>query len=171
MKHISAILRIAIITLLIALGTTSCNKQRVRERVMNKVGIEALENISGSMAEGWRITLRIKNETAYSPTISNGLGDIFFEGSKVATLRLMEPVRIPQRQTSSVVVPIALSVSNPLKAISLAMRLGQKNVRGIEISLAATIEFAGQKRNIVIERMAADALLGKLGYSLEQKQQ
>ena len=83
----------------------------------------------------------------------------------------MEPVRIPQRQTSSVVVPIALSVSNPLKAISLAMRLGQKNVRGIEISLAATIELAGQKRNIVIERMAADALLGKLGYSLEQKQQ
>ena len=52
MKHISAILRIAIITLLIALGTTSCNKQRVRERVMNKVGIEALENISGSMAVG-----------------------------------------------------------------------------------------------------------------------
>lgn len=170
MKQLSTIVRIAVIALVVALCMTSCNKQRVRDRVMNKVGIESLENISGSMAEGWKLTLRVKNDTAYSPTIDNGSGEIFFDGGRVATVHLIEPVQIPKRQTSSVVVPVALKVSNPLKAISLAMRLGQKNLRGVEVSFDATIEIGGIKRAIRIERTAADALLSKLGISLNQKQ-
>ena len=170
MKHTLYILRTVIIALMVALCTTGCNKQKMRQHIVEKVGIESLENITGSMAEGWRVTLRIKNETAYSPTIEQGTGYVLLDGSRVATLRLMEPVRIPKRQTSSVVVPVALSVSNPLKAISLVMRLGQKNVRGIEISLSATIEVAGSRRDIAIERIAADALLNKLGYSLDKLQ-
>ena len=170
MKQFATILRIAIIALVVTLCTTGCNKQRVRERVIHPVGIESLENVSGSMAEGWKLSLRIKNETPYSPTINNGSGEIFIDGGRVATVRLIEPVRIPKRQTSSVVVPVALTVSNPLKAISLAMRLGQKNLRGVEVSLDATIEVGGIKRAIHIERTSAEALLGKLGFSLNQKQ-
>lgn len=144
----------AIVLLALLFALTGCNKQAQREKLQKKLRIESVEGVSGSMAEGWVIRLRVKNMTGYSPTVTSGKGSVYMGGSKVANVALKEPVRIPKRvESAEVALPVALSLSNPLTALALVGAVRKGNYDGIDISFEAQINVMTANRTIKVERM------------------
>jgi hypothetical protein len=68
-----------------------------------------------------------------------------------------------KRQTASISIPLNISIYNPLKALSLILRIKQRNFDGVDIAFSANIEMAGIKRTIGTERIAATTLLQSFG--------
>lgn len=144
----------AIVLLALLLTLTGCNKEARREKLQKKLRIESVEGVSGSMAEGWVIRLRVKNMTGYSPTITSGKGSVYIGDSKVANVALREPVRVPKRvESAEVELPVALSLTNPLTALALVGAVRKGNYDGIDISFEAQINVMTANRTIKVERM------------------
>lgn len=152
-------------TLLLAtVGFSSCSAQKMQERIKEKLKIEAIENISGSIGSGWIITLRVRNDSSFSPVLTRGEGDIYIDGTKTAYVMLLSPVELPKHSTSSVDVPLSITIHSPLKAIALLMRLSQRNFDNIDIAFKASVKAMGAERNIVVERVGVNVILNQFGY-------
>lgn len=152
-------------TLLLAtVGFCSCSAQKMQERIKERLKIEAIENISGSIGSGWIITLRVRNDSSFSPVLTRGEGDIYIDGTKTAYVMLLSPVELPKHSTSSVDVPLSITIHSPLKAIALLMRLSQRNFDNIDIAFKASVKAMGAERNIVVERVGVNAILNQFGY-------
>lgn len=140
-------------------------KQKSQSTPQERFKIEAIENISGSNDTHWVITLRVRNDYGLSPLLKQGEGDIYYDGTKTAHISLVEPVEIPKKSTSSIALPVSISILNPLKALALLMNLSKQNFDNIDISLRASVRAFGMERDINIERAELNALLKKLGYT------
>ncbi|MBQ5844028.1 MAG: hypothetical protein IIW52_04150 [Alistipes sp.] len=156
---------IKLLTLLfIVVSICSCSPKRVAKQIEKGVTIEAIENISGSAAGGWVITLRVNNQTSYQPTLSNGQGDIYLDNVLTVHADITESITMPKRAVSSITIPLQISVKHPLKAISLLLRLKEKNFEGVDIAFNATVEMMGVKREIGTDKAPAKSILRRLGY-------
>ncbi len=152
-------------TLLLAtVSFSSCSAQKMQERIKEKLKIEAIENISGSIGSGWVITLRVRNDSSFSPVLTHGEGDIYVDGAKTAYVMLLSPVELPKHSTSSVEVPLSITIHSPLKALALLMRLSQRNFDNIDIAFKASVKAMGAERSIVVERVGVNAILNQFGY-------
>ena len=156
---------VKITILLLAIFVVSCSPQKRIERVQEKLAVEAIENISGSLSGGWVITLRVRNQTGYSPVIKAGEGEIYSDNVLTAYAALTAPVTIPKKSVSSVDVPLNIKLHNPLRAISLISKLNGKDFAGIELSLSSEIEVMGIKRQIETKRVSAAKIFEQLGFS------
>ena len=58
----------SIIALAILL-TVGCSPQKRAEKLQDKLAVESIENINGSLSGGWVVTLRVRNQTNYMPTL------------------------------------------------------------------------------------------------------
>lgn len=150
--------------LLTTVSFSSCSAQKMQERMQEKLKIEAIENISGSIGSGWIITLRVRNDSSFSPVLTRGEGDIYIDGTKTAYVMLLSPVELPKHSTSSIDVPLSITIHSPLKAIALLMRLSQRNFDNIDIAFKASVKAMGAERNIVVERVGVNAILNQFGY-------
>ena len=155
--------KLYILLLLAALLCTNCSTKRVTKQIQEKVAIEAVENISGSLSSGWVVTLRVRNDTLYQPTIQSAEADVYLSGTHTVSASLKGPITLPKRQVSSIAIPLGISVKSPLKALALVMQLTGRNYEGIELSLNSTVEVAGAKRQITIGRTPAKELITKIG--------
>jgi hypothetical protein len=77
---------------------------------------------------------------------------------------LLSPVELPKHSTSSVEVPLSITIHSPLKALALLMRLSQRNFDNIDIAFKASVKAMGAERNIVVERVGVNAILNQFGY-------
>lgn len=150
-----------------AILSTSCSKQKIAEKVKRDIAVEAIENITGSLSGGWVITLRVRNLTAYEPTLNIGEGDLYLDDVLTAHASLMAPVTMPKKAVSSIDIPLEITIHNPIKAISLVLRLSEKNFEGVDIAFNATVEMMGIKKSIGTEKVPATTILNKLGYSVK----
>ena len=73
---------IAAIAVLLTL--CGCNKENMRQRITEKLRVESLEKVSGNLADGWVITLRVKNMTRYTPVLTDGTAEVRLNDRKVA---------------------------------------------------------------------------------------
>lgn len=162
LKHLT--IKIVITLLFITVGLSSCSAQKMQERLQEKLEIEAIEDISGAIGSGWVITLRVRNDSSLSPSLTRGEGDIYVDGTKTAYVMLMSPVKLPKKSTSSIEVPLSISIHSPLKALSLLMRLSQRNFDNIEISFKASVQAIGAERDIAVDRVSVNTILSKFGY-------
>lgn len=163
MKRFLRIFALFALVAITTLSSSSCNAQRLSERLRKQVAVEAVEDISGSLDGGWIIKLRVRNDSSYNPTLSAGEGDIYIDGVRVAHASLLAPVTLHKRQTASVSIPLDISIYSPLKALSLLLRIKQRNFDGIDIAFSANVEMGGIKRTIGTERIAATTLLQSFG--------
>lgn len=162
LKHFAV--RLIALALFAAIALSSCSAQKTQSRLQEKLKIEAIEDISGSIGSGWVITIRVRNDSSFSPALTRGEGDIYVDGVKTAYVMLMSPVELPKRQTSSIEIPLSITIHSPLKALSLLMRLSQRNFDDIDIAFRASIKAVGAERNIVVERVGLNAILNQFGY-------
>ena len=157
---------LAIVIVILSLLTTACSeKKSAAERIQEKLGIEGIENITGSMSGGWVVTLRVRNETAYTPVLNKGEGDLYCDNVLTAHASIMAPVTIPKKGIHLVDVPLEIKLHNPLRAISLLVRLGEKHFEAVEIAFDSEIEVMGIKKHFGSPRVAATELLNSLGAS------
>ncbi len=159
-------LQIIIITL-VALIAASCTPKKVVNQMQENISVVAIENITGSISGGWVITLRVENNTPYQPTLQSAEGDIYVDNTLTAHASLMAPVTLPKKNISSIDIPLELNIHNPLKALSLVLRLSEKNFDNVDLTLNATVEMMGIKKSFAIEKSAANDVLKKLGYTAQ----
>lgn len=159
--------KLYILLLITAILCTNCSPKKVANKIQNGVKIEAVENIEGSLSGGWVVTLRIKNDTGYQPTLQSAEADIFMEGAQVIHASLRSPVTLPKKEVASIGIPLDISIKNPLKAFSLIMQFSNRNFEGIELSLVSTVEVMGIKRSIIIDKSPINQILTKLGYTAQ----
>ena len=159
-------LQIIIITL-IALIAASCAPKKIVNQMQENISVVSIENITGSISGGWVITLRVENNTSYQPTLQTAEGDIYVDNTLTAHASLMAPVTLPKKNISSIDIPLELNIHNPLKALSLVLRLSEKNFDNVDLTLNATVEMMGIKKSFAIEKSSANDILKKLGYTAQ----
>ncbi|MBP3498437.1 MAG: LEA type 2 family protein [Alistipes sp.] len=159
-------LQIIIITL-VALIAASCTPKKIVNQMQENISVVAIENITGSISGGWVITLRVENSTPYQPTLQTAEGDIYVDNTLTAHASLMAPVTLPKKNISSIDIPLELNIHNPLKALSLVLRLSEKNFDNVDLTLNATVEMMGIKKSFAIEKSSANDILKKLGYTAQ----
>lgn len=159
-------LQIIIITL-VALIAASCTPKKIVNQMQENISVVAIENITGSISGGWVITLRVENSTPYQPTLQTAEGDIYVDNTLTAHASLMAPVTLPKKNISSIDIPLELNIHNPLKALSLVLRLSEKNFDNVDLTLNATVEMMGIKKSLAIEKSSANDILKKLGYTAQ----
>lgn len=159
-------LQIIIITL-VALFAASCTPKKIVNQMQENISVVAIENITGSISGGWVITLRVENNTSYQPTLQTAEGDIYVDNTLTAHASLMAPVTLPKKNISSIDIPLELNIHNPLKALSLVLRLSEKNFDNVDLTLNATVEMMGIKKSFAIEKSSANDILKKLGYTAQ----
>ncbi len=159
-------LQIIIITL-VALIAASCTPKKIVNQMQENISVVAIENITGSISGGWVITLRVENNTPYQPTLQTAEGDIYVDNTLTAHASLMAPVTLPKKNISSIDIPLELNIHNPLKALSLVLRLSEKNFNNVDLTLNATVEMMSIKKSFAIEKSSANDILKKLGYTAQ----
>lgn len=159
-------LQIIIITL-VALIAASCTPKKIVNQMQENISVVAIENITGSISGGWVITLRVENNTSYQPTLQTAEGDIYVDNTLTAHASLMAPVTLPKKNISSIDIPLELNIHNPLKALSLVLRLSEKNFDNVDLTLNATVEMMSIKKSFAIEKSSANDILKKLGYTAQ----
>lgn len=159
-------LQIIIITI-VALIAASCTPKKIVNQMQENISVVAIENITGSVSGGWVITLRVENSTPYQPTLQSAEGDIYVDNTLTAHASLMAPVTLPKKNISSIDIPLELNIHNPLKALSLVLRLSEKNFDNVDLTLNATVEMMGIKKSFAIEKSSANDILKKLGYTAQ----
>lgn len=159
-------LQIIIITL-VALIAASCTPKKIVNQMQENISVVAIENITGSISGGWVITLRVENSTPYQPTLQTAEGDIYVDNTLTAHASLMAPVTLPKKNISSIDIPLELNIHNPLKALSLVLRLSEKNFDNVDLTLNATVEMMSIKKSFAIEKSSANDILKKLGYTAQ----
>lgn len=159
-------LQIIIITLVVLIAA-SCTPKKIVNQMQENISVVAIENITGSISGGWVITLRVENNTSYQPTLQTAEGDIYVDNTLTAHASLMAPVTLPKKNISSIDIPLELNIHNPLKALSLVLRLSEKNFDNVDLTLNATVEMMGIKKSLAIEKSSANDILKKLGYTAQ----
>lgn len=154
---------ITIITLFTLFAAGCTQKKSAAERIQEKLGIEGIENITGSLSGGWVVTLKVRNETNYNPILKTGEGDLYCDNIHTAHVSLMAPVTLPKRCISSVDVPLEIKIHNPLRAIALLTKLSDKNFSGVEIAFDSDIEVMGISKHFGSPRVAATKLFQNFG--------
>ncbi|MBQ8852895.1 MAG: LEA type 2 family protein [Alistipes sp.] len=159
-------LQIIIITLVVLIAA-SCTPKKIVNQMQENISVVSIENITGSISGGWVITLRVENNTSYQPTLQTAEGDIYVDNTLTAHASLMAPVTLPKKNISSIDIPLELNIHNPLKALSLVLRLSEKNFDNVDLTLNATVEMMGIKKSFAIEKSSANDILKKLGYTAQ----
>ena len=149
-----------------AKGEKKHKGKSLAEKFAKKFAIEAVEGLEGSFSSGWRLKLRVRNDSAYSPRIIAAKADLYNGKSRLASATLSEPIEIPKRSVTSLTVPINLTLGNPLLALSLISRFKSGNFEGLQASLSLTVEVMGTTRTIEVGRTDINAILTKLGYNI-----
>lgn len=156
-----------IIIALVVLIAASCTPKKIVNQMQENISVVSIENITGSISGGWVITLRVENNTSYQPTLQTAEGDIYVDNTLTAHASLMAPVTLPKKNISSIDIPLELNIHNPLKALSLVLRLSEKNFDNVDLTLNATVEMMGIKKSFAIEKSSANDILKKLGYTAQ----
>jgi hypothetical protein len=155
-----------IVALLIVatLELSGCSKQAER-RQRQKFQVVSLDGVTGSISDGWRISLTVANNTASNLHITAGSAFIHQGGRKIARVVLDGEVLLPRRRCSQVVVPLRLTLSNPIAALSLLNRVRKGDFSNItvdySISVAAfTSHRTFEQDGVSLEELAKQFNLG-----------
>lgn len=158
MKNIIKLI-VVILTLSIS---AACSPKKIADRMQKNISVVTIENVSGSISGGWVITLRMQNNTGYQPTLQRAELDIYFDNSLTAHASLMAPVTLPKNSEATIDIPVQISIQNTIKALSLLMRLSNRNFDGVELSLDASVELMGFTKNISFNKLPVKQLVEKL---------
>ncbi len=152
-------IRYALLLLIVVatLGMGGCAKQGEMRPRKQKFQVVSLDKVKGSIGEGWRITLTIANNTASNMRITSGTLFLREDGRKVARLLLDGEVVLPRRRCSQVEVPLRITLSNPIAALSALNKIRKGEFRGLSVDY-----------NITVSAFASHRIFEREGVSLLQ---
>ena len=141
------------------LSLSSCTKQGQQRQRKQKFQVVSLDRVSGSIGEGWNITLTVANNTASNMRITAASAFVRHNGRKIGRMTLDGEVLLPRRRCSQVEVPLRLTLANPLGALALLNKLRKGDFSDVAIDYSITISaFAShrifEQENVSLERLA-----------------
>lgn len=162
----SILRNIALCLLVVAsLALNSCAKQGEPRHRRDKFQVVSLDKISGSIGDGWKLTLTIANNTLSNMHITNATAYIRHDGRKIGRLTLDGEVILPRRRCSQVVVPLRITLSNPMAAFSLLNKVRKGDFSGVTIDYNVTIAAlvshrTFERKDVSLEQLAKQFNLG-----------
>lgn len=149
-----------------SLGVTGCSKEGKQPRQRKeKFQVVSLDNVRGSIGETWHLTLTIANNTGSNVRITDADAFACYNNRKFARVALDGEVLLPRRRCSQVDVPLRLTLSNPILALSLLNKVRKGDFSGVTIdytisvaALASHRTFEGQ--GVPLEQLAQQFNLG-----------
>lgn len=162
-KIVKHILLALVIVASLMLG--SCAKQGAPRQRKEKFQVVSLDKVSGSINESWKLTLTIANNTASNVHITAASAFIRHNGRKIGRVVLDNEVMLPRRRCTQVVVPLRITLSNPVAAFSLLGKVRKGDFSGItldyNISIAALASHRTfEQENVSLEQLAKQFNLG-----------
>ena len=156
---------IFILIIVATLGLAGCSNQEVHRTRRPKFQVVSLDKVSGSIGESWRVTLTVANNTASNMRITSASAFVRHNGRKIGRLTLDGEVLLPRRQCSQIDVPLRLTLSNPIGALSVLNKLRKGDFSGITIdyNLATSSLIAHrvfEQENVSLEQLAQQFNLG-----------
>ena len=126
---------------LATLGLSGCKEkgeEREKKERPDKLEVVSLDKVSGSLTEGLKVTLTVKNNTAYNVRITAAEAFLQHQERKIGRLALNGEVILPRRSTTQVDVPIRITVSNFLSALAEYKLISQGRYEGFTVNYNAT---------------------------------
>lgn len=147
------------------LGVSSCTKQGEQRQRRQKFQVVSLDKISGSISDGWELTLTIANNSASNLHITDATAFIRHNGRKIGRLTLDGEVVLPRRRCSQVVVPLRITLSNPVAALALLNKLRKGDFSGVMVDYSVTIATlvshrVFEQKDVSLEHLAKQFNLG-----------
>ena len=165
MKHF---IRYTVVAVLVVctLLLGSCSKQGATQKERRqKFQVVSLDKVSGSISDGWTLTLTIANNTASNMRITSATAFVRHNGRKIGRVTLDGEVLLPRRRCSQVEVPLRITLSNPMAAFSLLNKLRKGDFSGVTIdyNVAVTALVSHrifERENVSLEQLAKQFNLG-----------
>lgn len=147
------------------LGLSSCSKQGEQRQRRQKFQVVSLDKISGSISDGWKLTLTIANNSASNLHITDATAFIRHNGRKIGRLTLDGEVVLPRRRCSQVVVPLRITLSNPVAAFALLNKLRKGDFTGVMVDYSVDIATlvshrTFEQKDVSLEQLAKQFNLG-----------
>lgn len=165
------VVKYIVVALLVAatFGLTGCAKQQGGERHRRtKFQVVSLDRVTGSMSSGWRLTLTVANNTASNMRITSASAFIYQSGRKIARVALDGEVLLPRRSCSQVEVPLRITLSNPIVAISMLNQLRKGDMSGITIDYNIAVTALASHRIFEQEQVPLEALAKAFNFGLKK---
>lgn len=150
----------------VLLGLSSCAKQDDTKRNRKqKFQIVSIDKVSGSLSEGWRVTLTVANNTAMNVKFTAATAFVRYNGRKIGRLVLDGDVLLPRRRCSQVEIPLRLTLSNPIAAFGLYNNLRKGDFAGVSVDYSVSVSSLASHRifereNVSLEELAKQFNLG-----------
>lgn len=148
-----------------ALLLGGCAKQNGQRQHRQKFQVVSLDNVRGSIGDGWQVTLTIANNTASNMRITNASAFVRHNGRKIGRLTLDGEITLPRRRCSQVEVPLRITLSNPMAAFSLLNKVRKGDFSNIEVDYSVTVSAflshrVFEQSNVSLEQLAQQFNLG-----------
>jgi hypothetical protein len=152
-----------------SLALSSCTKQNGQPRQRkNKFQVVSLDKVSGSISEGWRITVTVANNTASNMRITDASAFVRQGGRKIARLTLDGDIFLPRRRCSQVDIPLRITLSNPIAAFSAFNKVRKGDFSGIAVDYSVTVSALASHRTIEGENVSLEQLAKQFNLGLKR---
>lgn len=165
MKRFMRYTTLLLIAVVALFGLESCSKQGQTRQRKQKFQVVSLDKVSGSVGEQWRVTLTVANNTASNMRITAASAFVRHNGRKIGRLVLDGEVVLPRRRCSQVEVPLRLTLSNPIAALSLMNKLRKGDFSGVTVDYSVSVSALAshrlfEQKNVSLEQLARQFNLG-----------
>ena len=150
------------------LGLSGCKNQGQPRQRKEKFQVVSLDKVSGSIGEGWNITLTIANNTASNMRITAASAFVRHNGRKIGRIALDGEVVLPRRRCSQVEVPLRLTLANPIGALALLNKLRKGDFSGVAIDYSITVSALAAHRIFEQENVSLEQLAQQFNFGLKK---
>lgn len=151
---------------LVMLGITSCSKPRAPKQ---KFQIVSVDGISGSMNEGWRLSLTVANNTASNITLVDGWAELRHQGRNIGRVRLNGEVALPRRKCSRVEVPLRATFS--LGILPHLNKIRKGDYSGLTVDYSLSVKAMHKTRTFEQSGVSLEALARQFNFGLKKREQ
>lgn len=150
-----------------ALLLGGCAKQNGPRQRRQKFQVVSIDKVRGSIGDGWKITLTVANNTASNMRITAASAFIKHNNKKIGRLSLNGEIVLPRRRCSQVEVPLRVTLSNPIAAISVFNKIRKGDFSDIAIDYNITIAALTAHRTFEQENVSLEALAKQFNLGLK----
>lgn len=146
---------------LVTLGLGGCKKKEEKKERPDKLEVVSLDKVSGSITDGLKVTMTIKNNSGFNVRITAAEAFLQHKERKIGRLALNGEVELPRRSTTQVEVPIRITVSNLLNALAAFKLISQGRYDDFTVNYnatfnAGTLTFNLKDECVTLEEFAKD---------------
>lgn len=156
---------LTLLLLAAVLPMTSC--RRAIEKARENIRFEGIEKVEPQGLTGVDVFLLIDNGTGYKLVLNDAHLEVFYAGSRVATVLLREGVEVPRHTAASIPTRWQVKISDPLALYVMMRKLRAGDLSRIEVSFAAEGRGGPAPVKIEREKMPLSDFLRTFGLTFE----